>query len=123
MTSIFVDKLGIPIIDGQGNILFLTDQLEFKQRIFNIFSTQRGSEPFYPDYGFDIHSATILPPNARDQLLKMLATEALNVNAVQDLLAIKKIDAYIVSGTTGIISLDIMDIKGNEYKDTLGVTY
>jgi hypothetical protein len=117
MVSIMCEPNGTPIINANGNLTFLAGKKEFRQRIFNLFNTQVGSEEFYPEYGFDLISAESLPPTNRDQLLQILVVNALNVDQIQDLYGIRSVESTF-TGTTGVINIELTDVNGNEYSET-----
>jgi len=121
MVSIFCEPCGSPIVDAQGNLYFLTDRAEFRQRLNNLFNTQVGSEVFYPEYGFDIFNVSQLPPGeSKITLLRNMVIEALNVYQVQSLYGIRSVEASI-TGTTGIVNIQVTDTSANEYTEVLEV--
>jgi len=117
MVSILCEPNGSPILDANGNLTFLAGTKEFRQRIFNLFNTQLGSEEFYPEYGFDLFTAENLPPTNRDQLLQILVIDALNVYQIQDLYGIKSVETAF-TGSTGVVNIVLTDVNGNDYSET-----
>jgi len=120
MTSFLIDPSGSPVFDSQGVYTTVDGATEFKQRMYNIFNTIYGTEPFYPNYGFDIISVIQVPPAGREMALQMAVVKALNVYNVQDLYGINTINTSI-TGATGIIGFTVTDTSGRTYGENLSV--
>ncbi len=105
MPTFFVDQSGTPIIDPHGCLMLITGSTELKQRINNVFNTQRGSESLCVDYGFDliafVSTAQYLGPI---QALRLSAIDALTPSKIYDMESLDKIECYI-TGTTGFIDI------------------
>ena len=109
---------GTPMVDKDGNILFFTDREEFKYRVYNVFNTQTGSEPFAPNYGFDQMAMKKATPRVRPLLLRSLATEALNPLYLEGLISLNSI-AGTFTGSTGIVSFNATDSFNNNYNQNM----
>jgi hypothetical protein len=105
MPTFFVEQTGTPIIDPHGCLMPITGVTELKQRINNVFNTQRGSESLFVDYGFDlisfISSSQYLNPI---QALRIAAIDALTPSKIFDMESLDKLECYI-TGTTGFIDI------------------
>jgi len=121
MTSILIDSAGTPIIDFQGNMQTISGNAEFKQRLTNIFCTQKYSESLFPDYGFDYASLVkSIGRIDRSLALRSAAIEALDPKNVLDVDELIDLQA-IVTGTTGLISLNLRTDAGQIITQTLQI--
>ena len=122
MPSVFCEQNGSPIFDKDGNIIIAYDKVEFKQRLLNVFRTQKGSEPLFYEYGFDAIALGFGPAVQRDYHLTSLVVDALNISNIQDMYGISQINGS-VTGSTGIISFTVIDNRENVYEETFEVSY
>lgn len=121
MTSILTNKQGGPVFDGKGALRTITGNGEFRQRLVNVFSTQKYSETIFPEYGFDFISLS----NNIDKIDKSIAlrsvtVDALNPRNVYGLKELVSIDAQ-VTGTTGIVSLNILTDDGRKISENIRI--
>ena len=58
MVTPLLSKHGSPIFNPDGTFQTVTGVEEIKQRVHNAFLTQKGSDIFVPEYGFESNSTT-----------------------------------------------------------------
>ena len=120
--SIFIKDTGEPYVDSKGNLSFFTGDLQFKQRIINLFRTQKDSEPLYLGYGFDHITMVTASPSLRQQLAEIITADALNVQQVQDLYGIRNIDVTVV-GKVINVAFNITATDGTNYSEQFNMEY
>lgn len=98
--SLMLREVGTPIITKDGKFKYLTGFDGFKQRIWNLFNTQYGSNAIFLDYGFDTLNLKTVNPNDIKRALYSFTLSALNPEHVE--------------GLNRIVSLNV------EYKDQVG---
>ncbi len=122
MTSIFVDESGSPIVDAQGNILFVDGELEIGQRITNLLRTIVYSELLFPEYGFDVEAVIQAPGYVdRSVYIKSLLMTALNPQFV---LGLSSVDSILVEVEDNIVKIDLIVTMtdGKTYAHNLNVS-
>lgn len=110
MVSFLVDDAGDIYIDPQGQLVEIEGKDEIRQRIVNLFSTQKGSEIFNPEYGFDRVSVVRTPFIDEETSLHYHTVEALNPQNLYGISDVYNINTETeTSGTEliGKISLEV----------------
>ena len=121
MTTMLIGESGTPVIDAQGNLISISGDTEMKQRIANVFSTQKNSETLFLEYGFD--TATLLRGShtiSPSLLLRSLAVDALNPKNVEGLNTLYGVET-MVSGGIGFVSLTVKDDDGIKFTESLSL--
>ena len=119
MTSILIDSAGTPIINAQGNMFTVSGNVEFRQRLTNIFSTQRGTETIFPEYGFDyMNYSRSIGRIDRSIGLRSYASDALNPRNVLNMKELVDM-SVTVTGTTGFIALNLLTNNGQIISQSL----
>jgi phage baseplate assembly protein W len=111
MTTPLIDNAGVPVLDAQGNFMYISGINEIKQQMINAFSTQLGSEPLFEEYGFDMISLYQNINIDGKIMLKMLTYDCLNPRIMRSIKSIDSCEAS-VTGTTGFVDLTLTTIEG-----------
>jgi hypothetical protein len=110
MTTFLTDDAGDIYIDPQGQLKELDGVDEVRQRIVNLFSTQKGSEIFAPEYGYDRVAMVRAPLMDDETSLHYYVMEALNPQNLYGISAVYNIQTNVdVSGTdkVGFVSMEL----------------
>ena len=116
MVTPLLSKHGSPIFNPDGTFQTVTGVEEIKQRVHNAFLTQKGSDIFVPEYGFDLemfHSFNYA--SGRELVLQSLAVEAMNPIYLNGISYLYYLDTYI-TGVTGVINIGITMSDGSSYE-------
>jgi len=116
MVTPLLSKHGSPIFNPDGTFQIVTGVEEIKQRVHNAFLTQKGSDIFVPEYGFDLemfHSFSYV--SGRELVLQSLAVEAMNPIYLNGISYVDYLDVYI-TGVTGVINIGITMSDGSNYE-------
>ena len=121
MTTILVDDSGCPVLDLNGNLLFCSNTAEMRQRIVNIFSTPKGSETLFQEYGFD-QIALLRAPSFVDKrlLVHNLILDAVNPRLVSTIKQLLEVDIRIEDSTIKV-ALNILGSDNIDYNSTFDV--
>ena len=110
MVSFLTDDSGDIYIDPQGQLVEIEGSDEIRQRIVNLFSTQKGSEIFNPEYGFDKVSMVRTPFVDDETSLHYYTMDALNPQNLYGITAVYNIKTEIITSGTeriGKINLEV----------------
>ena len=109
--SLMLTEVGTPIITKDGLFVYLTDFDAFRQRIWNVFNTQYGTNSMFVDYGFDSLGMKDVNPNDVRRALYSYTLDALNPKHIEGLNEIIQLEVNY-EDSTGTISVKLQSEYG-----------